>query len=130
MLDAHNAVRARVGVPPLVWSARLAETAQDWADYLMATRAFFHSPDDHYGENLYAISGGGASPNQVVSTWAQEAAGYDLRRGSCAGVCGHYTQLVWRATRELGCAVAADTEREVWVCEYNPAGNVVGFRPY
>jgi hypothetical protein len=38
--------------------------------------------------------------------------------------------MVWRDTREVGCAVATDTEREVWVCEYYPPGNVAGFRPY
>jgi len=130
MLDAHNAVRARVGVPPLIWSAALAEAAQDWADYLIATGAFFHSPDNRYGENLYAISGGAAAPNEVVSAWAGEAAQYDIRSNACTGVCGHYTQIVWRTTRELGCALATDVEREVWVCEYNPPGNYVGSRPY
>ncbi|HLY91383.1 MAG TPA: CAP domain-containing protein [Acetobacteraceae bacterium] len=130
MLDGHNAVRARVGVPPLGWSASLAQTAQDWADYLVATRAFFHSPDNQDGENLYAISGGSASPNDVVSAWAQEASSYDISRDTCSGVCGHYTQLVWRDTREVGCAVATDTQREVWVCEYYPPGNIVGYRPY
>src|SRR5690348_4375067 len=53
MLYSHNAVRARVGVPPLTWSERLAQTAQDWADYLVATNRLFHSPDNRYGENLY-----------------------------------------------------------------------------
>ncbi|HTI80559.1 MAG TPA: CAP domain-containing protein [Acetobacteraceae bacterium] len=130
MLDRHNAVRARVGVPPLSWSDSLAQTAQDWADYLIATNALFHSPDNRYGENLYGISGGTASPSDVVSFWAQEAAGYDIRRDTCRGVCGHYTQLVWRNTRELGCAAATNAARQVWVCEYSPPGNIVGFRPY
>lgn len=130
MLDSHNAVRARVGVPPLTWSDTLAETAQDWADYLIATNTLFHSPDNQYGENLYAISGGTTSPNDVVAYWAREATGYDVRRDTCNGTCGHYTQLVWRKSREVGCAVATDNRREVWVCEYSPPGNVVGYRPY
>src|ERR1700761_2200453 len=107
MLDAHNAIRLRVGLPPLSWSAALAEAAQDWADYLIASGTFFHSPDNRYGENLYAISGGAASPSDVVSAWASEGTQYDIRNDRCAGVCGHYTQIVWRTTRELGCAVAA-----------------------
>lgn len=130
MLDSHNAVRAHVGVPRLSWSALLAQTAQDWAGYLIATGTLFHSPDNQYGENLYGISGGTASPNDVVSAWAQEAREYNVSGNACRGVCGHYTQLVWRRTREVGCGVASNTEREVWVCEYYPPGNVVGFRPY
>lgn len=130
MLQAHNAIRARVGDPPLVWSAQLAAAAQDWAQHLIVTRRFAHRPDDRYGENLYSISGGAAAPWQVVQAWAAEAQSYDIRSNACAGVCGHYTQIVWRTTRAVGCAVASDPEREVWVCEYDPPGNVVGYRPY
>jgi pathogenesis-related protein 1 len=130
MLAAHNAVRSRVGVPPLAWSDQLVQVAQDWANHLIATGSFSHRPDNSYGENLYSISGGTVSPAQVISYWAGEARGYDLRSNTCAGVCGHYTQIVWEKTRAVGCAVAADGRREVWVCNYDPAGNVVGYRPY
>jgi pathogenesis-related protein 1 len=130
MLDAHNFVRGSVGVPPLVWSAQLASVAQDWANHLIAARGFAHRPGNRYGENLYAISGAAASPSQVVSAWVSERRGYDIRRNVCAGVCGHYTQVVWRTTRSVGCGVATDAERQVWVCDYDPPGNFVGERPY
>jgi pathogenesis-related protein 1 len=130
MLDAHNAVRARVGVPPLVWSAQLAKVAQDWANYLVTTGELRHQPGNRYGENLYAISGGASSPAQVVKLWADEARNYDVRANTCASVCGHYTQLVWRATRAVGCGEARNGSRQVWACEYDPPGNVVGYRPY
>ncbi len=130
MLEAHNAVRARVGLPPLVWSARVAAVAQDWANRLIAARDFSHRPDNPYGENLFAISGATASPAEVVAAWAGEARDYNLRSNTCAGVCGHYTQIVWRATRSVGCGVATDPENEVWVCDYDPPGNFEGQRPY
>jgi len=130
MLDAHNAVRARLGEPPLAWSPQLAAAAQDWANRLIRSGGFAHRPGNRYGENLYSISGGAASPRQVVDAWAGEARDYDIRSNRCAGMCGHYTQIVWRNTRSVGCAVATDAEREVWVCEYDPPGNVVGYRPY
>ncbi len=130
MLEAHNAVRARVGVPPLVWSPQLAAVAQNWANDLIATHRFAHSANGRYGENLYAISDGAVSPAQVVDAWAGEARGYNIRTNGCAGVCGHYTQIVWRTTRAVGCAVASDPYRQVWVCEYDPPGNIVGSRPY
>jgi pathogenesis-related protein 1 len=130
MLAAHTAVRATVAVNPFVWSAQLAEVAQDWANHLIATGSFGHHPGNRYGENLYSISGGTASPAQVVGYWAEEVRGYDLRSNTCAGVCGHYTQIVWDKTRTVGCAVATDRQREVWVCNYDPPGNVIGYRPY
>jgi uncharacterized protein YkwD len=130
MLNAHNAIRARVDVSPLIWSDQLVQVAQDWANHLIATGALYHRPNNRYGENIYAISGGHATPAEVVGSWAKEARGYDIRSNTCSGVCGHYTPIVWGKSRAVGCAVATDRRRDVWVCNYDPPGNVIGFRPY
>jgi pathogenesis-related protein 1 len=130
MLAAHNTVRVRVGVAPLVWSNRLAGSAQDWAATLLAHKQFFHRPNSAHGENLFEIEGAISSPKQVVDTWAAESRNYDHSSNKCRGVCGHYTQVIWGDTKEVGCAVAQGGRREVWVCEYDPPGNWVGKRPY
>ena len=130
MLAAHNEIRARVDVPPLTWSARLAERAEDWASHLLRQGAFFHRPNSDLGENLFEISGARASSAEVVGVWASEARDYNYRANTCRGVCGHYTQLIWSRTREVGCAVVGAGNREVWVCNYNPPGNWIGQRPY
>jgi uncharacterized protein YkwD len=130
MLARHNAVRARVGMPPLAWSDRLAARSQDWADTLLARGQFIHRPNSTYGENLFEITGATASPAQVVDAWAEESRNYDYTSNRCSGVCGHYTQIVWRDTKEVGCAVARGRGREVWVCNYDPPGNWAGRRPY
>ena len=130
ILQAHNAVRAQIGIPPLIWSSQLANFAQEWANHLAATGNFSHRPGNRYGENLYMISGRSVSPSDVVRAWVAEARGYDLQTNTCNGVCGHYTQVVWRQTRAIGCAVASYGYRQVWVCNYDPPGNVVGYRPY
>lgn len=130
MLARHNAVRARVGMPPLAWSDRLAARSQDWADTLLARGQFIHRPNSTYGENLFEITGAAASPAQVVDAWAAESRNYDYISNRCSGVCGHYTQIVWGATKEVGCAVAQGSGREVWVCDYDPPGNWFGQWPY
>jgi pathogenesis-related protein 1 len=130
MLAAHNAVRARVGVPPLKWSDRLADQAQGWANRLLAENRFAHRPNPVYGENLFEIAGAQASPEQVVETWAAESRDYDYAANKCRELCGHYTQLVWAATKTVGCGVARNARREIWVCNYEPPGNYVGKRPY
>jgi pathogenesis-related protein 1 len=101
-------------------------------------------PDGKYGENLYW---GGAlnwsdgrkelqkvSPAQVVNGWGSEKVNYDYASNSCmpGKICGHYTQMVWRTTNTVGCAraVCEDTQQQVWVCQYQPAGNIVGEKPY
>jgi hypothetical protein len=62
MLGVHNAVRARVGMAPLAWSARLAARSQDWADTLQARRQLVHRPNSTNGENLFEITGATAPP--------------------------------------------------------------------
>jgi pathogenesis-related protein 1 len=131
MLAAHNEIRARVDVPPLRWSDRLASRAQEWASHLIEERQFYHRPHPLSGENLFEITGSfRVSPAEVVGDWASEARDYSYRANTCRGVCGHYTQIIWGDTREVGCAVARDSGHEVWVCNYDPPGNWVGERPY
>jgi pathogenesis-related protein 1 len=130
MMTAHNSVRARLGLPPLSWSDELAEYARKWASTLIARGEFSHSGSSRYGENLFEIAGASATADDVVAAWASEAKSYNYRNNTCSGRCGHYTQIVWRDTKLLGCGVARNRMREVWVCDYEPPGNIVGERPY
>jgi uncharacterized protein YkwD len=130
LLAAHNAVRARVCVPPLSWSGQLAKYAQNWADTLAAERKFYHHPNSPFGENLFQIQGANATAREVVESWASESRDYDLKSNLCHGRCGHYTQLVWRNTAKVGCGVGSFPGGQVWVCNYDPPGNIIGQRPY
>jgi uncharacterized protein YkwD len=130
MLAAHNASRAKVGTPALTWSDDLARVAQEWADKLIAERRFDHRPKSKFGENMFEMRGAQTTAAKVVERWTSEAANFDAKSNKCKGVCGHYTQVVWRDTKEVGCAVSRGGGREVWVCEYAPPGNYIGRRPY
>jgi hypothetical protein len=136
----HNGVRARVGVGRLAWSASLAATAQAWADRCVdrdGDGMVDHNPDrgrGHpypVGENVFATDGP-ATPQAAVRSWAAEAGHYDHATDTCKLVCGHYTQVVWAQTRELGCGLSACPKLRLpntIVCNYGPAGNSGG-RPY
>jgi pathogenesis-related protein 1 len=132
MLAAHNAARAKVGTPSLIWSDALAKVAQQWADTLISNGRFEHRPNPQYGENLYELRGGNSSPAQVVSDWLGEQKDYDAAANKCkaGAVCGHFTQVVSKSSKQVGCAKAGDSRREVWVCNYDPPGNWVGERPF
>ena len=133
MLAAHNAPRRALGLPPLQWSTQAAELAQGWARHLQADHCrMYHSGTAGVGENLAWASGQHLSVAQVVAMWVDEARDYDLARNACraGAMCGHYTQVVWRSTRFVGCAMARCADAEIWVCNYSPPGNYVGQRPY
>src|ERR1035437_5741567 len=116
----------------ILWalSSARSEPAFPSRQMLSARKQFSHRPNSPYGENLFEIRGGVASPQEVVEAWASEARDYDYRSNRCHGQCGHYTQIVWRNTKSAGCAVARGGRREIWVCSYDPPGNYVGQRPY
>ena len=139
LLAAQNAERAKLGVPALKWNAGLAADARQWADQLATTGRFEHSADEPgkepQGENLWAGTPRAFTPEAMVGLWAAEKRDYkpgvfpnNSRSGDVEQV-GHYTQLIWRATGQVGCATAIGKKEEVLVCRYSEAGNVYGERP-
>lgn len=140
-VTAHNAVRAAVtqpadypGVwaplPPVTWSETLSASAQTWANHLRAANdcALEHEGTRVYGENL--AGGGGLTPSGAVDMWASEKDDY-VFDPSYVFVAGHYTQIVWRDSIEIGCDIATCAGRgSVISCRYRPPGNVIGRQPY
>jgi pathogenesis-related protein 1 len=143
-LAAHSRVRAHVGLPPLAWDDDLARLATEWAQHICqggrSFGAFEHRPQraGGPGENLWmgATTETSIYPvSAAVNDWAGERRYFDAETGRCqGGECRHYTQLVWRGTTQVGCGMATcpdgDFNATVWVCNYAPAGNVIGEKPY
>ena len=130
-LETHNVYRAEVGIENLTWSDDLAQSATEWAEELAKTCAFEHSTGS-YGENLWKGTSGAFSINQVVDAWGSEKEDYSYTNNRCAvgADCGHYTQIVWEETTEVGCGTATCDGWDIWVCQYTPAGNIIGQKPY
>jgi pathogenesis-related protein 1 len=136
---AHNEWRRKAGASPLRWAEDLAARAQARATHLARHGCVMeHGPlPEGVGENLFKATprhGQGRAntlatitPTMVVDAWGAESADYSAERGACAPgrQCGHYTQLVWKATREVGCGMAVcPALGQIWVCNYRPAGNI------
>jgi uncharacterized protein YkwD len=122
ILDAHNAYRTKHCVPALTWSSELAASAQIWANRCK----FDHDHDSPHGENLFWGSAGGFSQQAVVASWYEEIEAYDFSRPLVNDGTGHFTQVIWRSSRRLGCAVARCQMSDFWVCRYSPPGNSEG----
>ena len=139
VLAGHNRERAALGLPPLRWDERLAGSAQVWADHLARTGAFEHAPEkasDPEGENLWAGTKNYYSAEAMVGGWLAEKrnfrSGVFPNNSSTGRVedVGHYTQLVWRNSGEVGCALSRSAREDLLVCRYSEAGNWIGERPY
>lgn len=148
---AHNAYRKNIpagqpvpvpALPDVRWNQDLA----DWAQKHVNKCVFQHSDGSarkaafgqHIGENLHASTAQTVTPEDAVRSWVSEAQDYDYNTNKCEGVCGHYTQVVWQDSVEIGCAVAicpklaktGFTNARIISCNYKPAGNYIGRKPY
>ena len=151
-VDAHN--QARSGpltpppsppLPPVSWDAILADSVYTYATRCQGTTGLLshnanRSTDyqalggsGYVGENIYGSSGrGGATPDAAMALWMSEASSYDYASGNI-GSAGHYTQVVWRDSVRIGCAIVdcpALTYHNTVICDYAPGGNITGHKPY
>jgi pathogenesis-related protein 1 len=137
LVAAHNALRAEVGQAPLVWDAVVARTSAAHAVTLSGPCALAHgNASTGYGENLASFSGNG-SLTTAVSLWGSEKPKYAGAGGPYQGPAdgaGHYTQVIWGATKKVGCGQVTCSNnlgnQTIVVCRYDPQGNVLGQRVY
>lgn len=144
LLKGHNAIRKEKGLSPLTWSNKLAEDAQAWSEVLQNEGCTMrHNYTSGYGENLYWQKQNGGSVAKMISdeatantAWITEEKYYSYTDNTCqAGKqCGHYTQIVSANTTQVGCGISScivgESRTDIWVCRYNPQGNIIGQKPY
>jgi len=136
MLARHNAARAAVGVAPLVWNDALAADALAYAEQMARTGRFAHAPQPQgpgrQGENLWTGTRGAYRYAEMIDAWIAEKRWFTNGVVPAFSTTGnyedvaHYTQIIWRGTRAVGCALASNAHDDYLVCRYAPPGNVVG----
>jgi uncharacterized protein YkwD len=149
-LDPMNQARADVmaNEPPLTWNPIAAQVALAYAQQCN----YLHNPNL---QSDYKSAGGTTSAGENIAAGAptltiaganmgwidDEKPAYTYATNSCntsiAPECGHYTQIVWKTTTSVGCALVTcntnspfntakyGTKWGYAVCDYAPAGNIV-----
>jgi hypothetical protein len=147
---AHNAARSgplnpppSPPLPPVSWDAILADSVYNYALRCVGANGLLSHNDSrstdyqtlggigYVGENIFGSSGRTVTPDDAVTLWMSEASSYDY--ASNTGSAGHYTQVVWRTSVRIGCAIVdcpALTYHNTVICDYAPGGNINGERPY
>jgi pathogenesis-related protein 1 len=143
ILRIHNAERAEIGNPPLTWSESLAADAQSYAQHLATLGRLLHCDEPEagltgaaadackaQGENVARGSPPPVNEVKEVQFMAAEKSnipsGFTGHSYILRPAIGHYTQMVWKNTREVGCGAAQTSDRWYFVCRYSPFGNIAG----
>ncbi|CAG0882447.1 unnamed protein product [Cyprideis torosa] len=132
ILEQHNKYRLRHSSPPLILDQGINDFAQDWANELAARNQLAHRTENSYGENLYfywSLNRDSVPPEKAVESWYREIKAYEkyYKTGPPARLIpevGHFTQVVWAASRRLGVG-RAQANNGAWyvVANYDPRGN-------
>jgi hypothetical protein len=132
-------------LPPVSWDYLLADSAYNYTAKCMGSGGLLShnanrstdyqalgGTDSYVGENIYGTSGNTTTPADAVNAWMSEASSYDYNANNITAA-GHYTQVVWRASVRIGCAIVncpALTYHESVLCDYAPGGNITNQKPY
>jgi uncharacterized protein YkwD len=124
MVNEHNTKRAlHKDTGSLTWSDTLATYAQNYADSYDCSGNLVHSGGP-YGENLAL----GYGTTGSVDAWYNEITSYDYSNPGFSESAGHFTQVVWKGTSEVGCGLKSCGGEwgDYIICSYKAAGNVIG----
>ncbi|XP_063966192.1 uncharacterized protein LOC129278036 [Lytechinus pictus] len=128
-LRSHNDYRRHHGAPPLEESRELSKRARKWAKHLAKNNLFEHSKANDIGENVamhYSSLSTEYSGKEAAAHWYSEIHNYDFKKPGFTKGAGHFTQMVWKGSREFGIGKAIDREGKVIIVgQYRPPGNII-----
>ncbi|CAD7077936.1 unnamed protein product [Hermetia illucens] len=131
-LKAHNEFRVKHGVPTLKLNKRLCRFAEEWAKVLASRGNPIHRSNSPYGENIFcawssAPNGAIVDGREPVEHWYSEVDNHAFGREPTTLRTGHFTQVVWKDSREIGVGQAKNRSGQVYVVvNYDPPGNFIG----
>jgi len=132
VLDQINHYRALHHARPLQWNSTLTQMAQAHADQLKSSLLHIEHGNlmdpagNIVGQNIAVAGGPRWDPVKAIKVWYAEEPLYDYYFPSYQKGTGHFTQLVWQSTTDVGVGVARGESVTIVVADFAPAGNVQG----
>ena len=129
ILSDHNYHRKRHQVDTLVRNSEIEKVAQTYSEHLAEIGNMQHSQNEKYGENLYyCMSSAGicVTGQKASQSWYNEVKQYNFADPKFTSGTGHFTQLVWKASKQIGCGAACKNNKCFVTCNYYPRGNYLG----
>ena len=127
ILANHNYHRKRHQVNDLVRNSEIEKVAQNYSEYLAKIDQMIHSGSQIYGENLYYCYNSAkicANGETASQRWYDEVQYYDFDNPGFSQKTGHFTQLVWKSSAQIGCGSACNSLNHCYItCNYYPPGN-------
>jgi len=117
-INYHNYWRQRHGAQPLTWSDDLA----NYAAGNTGSCQMQHTGGP-YGENL--AMGTSLDAHEGIQMWYDEGKDWQPGMGFQENT-GHYTQVIWKGSQQIGCYLQNCGDQNYLMCEYSPPGNVDG----
>ncbi|AWU76972.1 uncharacterized protein C5L36_0C08840 [Pichia kudriavzevii] len=127
-LEAHNYFRSLMqDTPALTWSDEIASLAQDSANNYQCNGILTHTGKTYKGEQLGENLAYGYSFEKAwaVRAWFNEIEYYNYNDPKFDESTGHFTQLVWSRTTEVGCGYkyCGEVYGDYIICNYYESGN-------
>lgn len=69
---------------------------------------------------------GAESASESIQMWVNERGKYKYATGGFSGDTGHFTQVVWKGSKTVGCHRKKCGGSWLVACEYKPPGNYEG----
>ena len=131
MLKLHNEFRDNYNLPLLSKNEELNDMASKYAESLVENKGKFINTSNIYngqlvGENI--IISESKKAEDVFNMITKEKNSYDYKKNKFSKLAGHFTQMIWKETTDIGIGFMEDKENKKYysVILYYPTGNCLG----
>ena len=124
-IKRHNILRACHNAQPMMFNCEILKISQDYAEKMPSGHSGTTFHDKWMGENLFWSTGMSLTGDYPVNRWYNEIVDYNFETGASSNgnAVGHFTQVVWKDSNELGIGYYCKERSCCVVGNYFPGGN-------